>query len=123
MTTDLLKMKQFLTCRHQTEAFLASCLQLAQLDQLYRLGAFREPLREEVDRHDLRDMRQLGDMLLQEGMMQFTSQDVCLLNPIFGASSLVGGADADMLLDQCLIDIKTTKSLKFSREYLDQLVG
>jgi len=105
-----------------TEALLSSCLLLAQLDPLYRSGMLYEPFGK-IDPHDLQDMQQLGRALLHTGMAQLISQEVCLLNPVFGASSLVGGADTDLILDHCLIDIKTTKSLKFSREYLDQLIG
>jgi hypothetical protein len=105
-----------------TEDLLASCLLLAQLDPLYRSGMLYEPFGK-VDLHDVQDMQQLGQALLSRGMPQLVSQEVCLLNPIFGASALVGGAYTDLILDHCLIDLKTTKSLKFSREYLNQLVG
>lgn len=47
-----------------------------------------------------------------------------MLNPTFGEGSrLVGGADVDLLIDDALIDIKTTKSLRLTRGYLNQLVG
>jgi hypothetical protein len=105
-----------------TEALLSSCLLLAQLDPLYRSGMLYEPFGK-IDPLDLRDMQQLGHALIYTGMAQLVSEEVCLLNPIFGASLLVGGADTDLILDHCLIDIKTTKWLKFSREYLDQLIG
>lgn len=49
---------------------------------------------------------------------------MCLLNPNFGEGSrLVQGADADVLIDDTLIEIKTTKKLEFKREYFDQLMG
>ncbi len=105
-----------------TEALLSSCLLLAQLDPLYRSGTLYEPFGK-VDHRDLQDMQQLGRALLLTGMEQLLSQEVCLLNPVFGASSLVGGADTDLLLDHCLIDIKTTKWLKLPLEYLNQLIG
>lgn len=105
-----------------TEALLSSCLLLAQLDPLYRSGILYEPFGK-IDLRDLQDMQQLGRALLHTGMTQLISKEICLLNPVFGASSLVGGADTDLILDHCLIDIKTTKWLKFSREHLDQLIG
>jgi hypothetical protein len=105
-----------------TKALLSSCLLLAQLDPLYRSGMLYEPFGK-IDPRDLQDMQQLGRALLHTGIAQLHSQEVCLLNPVFGASSFVGGADTDLILDHCLIDIKTTKWLKFSREYLDQLIG
>ena len=46
------------------------------------------------------------------------------LNPVFGyGSRLVGGADADMIIDGTLIDIKTTKDPTFKEDYYYQLVG
>ncbi|HEY9245715.1 MAG TPA: hypothetical protein VIO11_02605, partial [Candidatus Methanoperedens sp.] len=54
----------------------------------------------------------------------FKARDLCMLNPTFGeGSKLVGGADADLLIDDTLIDIKTTKSLELSRDTFNQLVG
>ena len=39
------------------------------------------------------------------------------------ASELVGGADFDLVVDDALIEIKTTKDFEVRREYFDQLVG
>jgi len=36
---------------------------------------------------------------------------------------LVGGADGDLIIDDTLIDIKTTKHLTFEREFFNQLIG
>ncbi|MCL4750467.1 MAG: hypothetical protein KJ015_09915 [Myxococcales bacterium] len=47
-----------------------------------------------------------------------------ILNPNFGlASALVGGADADMVLGNTLIEIKTVKDVCVEREYVRQLLG
>ena len=55
---------------------------------------------------------------------QFKAKNICVLNPTFGAGSeLVGGADADLLIDDVLLDIKTTKEASLSQEYYNQLVG
>ena len=49
---------------------------------------------------------------------------ICHLNPTFGIGSImVSGADADMIIDDTLIDIKVTKHLDLKREYLNQLIG
>jgi hypothetical protein len=59
----------------------------------------------------------------------FVAQHSCLLgsacvaNPDFALSGRLGGADADLILDGCLIDIKTTKSPTMSREWAYQLLG
>lgn len=46
-----------------------------------------------------------------------------MLNPNFGASPFLGGADADLILGKRLIDIKTVKKAEASRQYLWQLAG
>ena len=54
----------------------------------------------------------------------FNAKEVCILNPTFNeASRLVGGADADIIIDDILIDIKTVKYLKLSRPDFNQLIG
>ena len=55
---------------------------------------------------------------------EFTAKDQCWLNPTFGnASNLVGGADADLIIDDTLIEIKTTKDFKLARHDYSQVMG
>lgn len=59
----------------------------------------------------------------------FSAQHSCLLgspcvaNPTFALSGRLGGADADLILDGCLMDIKTTKRPTMRREWGYQLLG
>lgn len=46
-----------------------------------------------------------------------------VLNPTFAGSNDIGGADADLIVNGCLIDIKTSKSPKIDSMYLYQLAG
>jgi hypothetical protein len=46
-----------------------------------------------------------------------------VLDPTFDGSADVGGADADLILDDCLIEIKTTLNPSWTRLWLDQLLG
>ena len=46
-----------------------------------------------------------------------------IANPTFTGSSDVGGADADLIIDNCLIDIKTTTNKSLDRTTAYQLVG
>jgi hypothetical protein len=48
----------------------------------------------------------------------FTSRKACYLNPTFGST----GSNADLIIDDRLIDIKTTKDLVLDRRHLHQLV-
>lgn len=45
------------------------------------------------------------------------------LNPKFAGSNDVGGADADLIVDGCLIDIKTSIAPLIKADYLFQLAG
>jgi hypothetical protein len=98
-------------------------LLLAQLDTFFRCGLPSESFgtTEDADVEDLR--RKLG-LARRLPSSPFVSSRVCVLNPSFDkASRLVGGADADVLIDDTLIDVKTTKRLLFTAEMFRQLVG
>jgi hypothetical protein len=46
-----------------------------------------------------------------------------VLNPVFAGSTHVGGADADLILDRRLIEIKTTADARLDQGWLLQLLG
>ena len=93
---------------------------LAQVDVIYRAGIVDENLGK-ADEGDINDLRNLISLVKPE---QFRAKEICLLNPTFGeASQLVGGADCDLVIDETLIDIKTTKKLELTRDYLNRLIG
>ena len=54
-----------------------------------------------------------------EGLLSET----VILNPTFEGSRDVGGADADMIVGSCLIDIKATVNARIERNWLYQLLG
>jgi len=95
-------------------------LLLAQLDPILRAG--------EVDEHLGRvyysDISELKKMISIVPKKLFKAKRICVLNPTFGeASALVNGADADLLLDDALIEIKTTMFYKVERRAFNQLIG
>ncbi|MHA1593426.1 MAG: hypothetical protein ACTSXX_01660 [Candidatus Baldrarchaeia archaeon] len=95
-------------------------LLLAQVDVIYRAGVVDENLGS-VDERDVEDLKNLISLVRPEW---FKAKRVCILNPTFGeASQLVGGADCDLVIDDAIIEIKTTKRLELKREYFDQLIG
>ncbi len=49
--------------------------------------------------------------------------DTAILNPKFEGSRDIGGADADIILGSCLIDIKATVNPRITRDWLYQLLG
>jgi len=93
---------------------------LAQLDTYYRTKIIGENFGI-IDEDDVADLRKLISIINPDS---FKAKELCLLNPTFGeASKLVKGADADLVIDDALIDIKTTKQPKFTRAYLNELIG
>jgi hypothetical protein len=112
--------EEYLESGELTDDFLARILDLARLDGIYRAGRWADDFGEATD-GDLDDLRQLYSIIPEE---QFQGADSMLLNPNFGsASKLVGGADADIVLDNTLIDIKTVKEATLKADYWRQLVG
>lgn len=104
------------------DGLFEACLDLARLDVAVRTkGRYDISEIDAVQPGDVEDLRQLHDVIPAD---LFRSETLCLLNPTFGrASRLVGGADADVLIDDLLLDIKTVQTASFSRDMLNQLVG
>ena len=50
-------------------------------------------------------------------------RSIAILNPTFLGSRFIGGADADLILNSCLIDIKTTIEPRIQNRTLYQLLG
>jgi len=111
---------KYLASGEVTDEVIETALLLAQLDPIFRAGFIDENIGT-IDEGDVADLRNLISIVNPEA---FRAQDLCMLNPTFGEGSrLVRGADADLLIDNALIDIKTTKSLKLNRDYFNQLIG
>jgi hypothetical protein len=111
---------EYLLSGRLTDELIAYTLFLAKLDLYIRSGLIASDLFYETDL-DVMDLRNLYNAV---NIKDFNVKKQCFLNPTFGKSSMmVGGADADMILDDTLIDIKVTKHLKLEREYLNQLLG
>lgn len=99
---------------------IRSALLLAQLDTYFRAGIVDENFGV-VDEGDIMDLQTLVSIINPD---VFRAKELCMLNPTFGeASQLVGGADADLVIDNMLIDIKTTSRLELKRDDFNQLVG
>lgn len=102
------------------EDLFRSALMLAGLDTVSRTG--RMDYNAAVNGDDIKDLRNLWGVLI-EGDLRDTKGPVWL-NPTFGkASGMVGGADADFIAGDMLVDIKTTKNGQFTRGHFNQLVG
>ena len=103
-----------------SDGVLTACLRLAKIDEIYRSGRIRPDL-DAVDGGDVQDLRNLIGIADER---LFASERTCFLNPDFGrASLLVGGADADVVIDDQIVDLKTTKFLKLKQKDFHQLIG
>jgi len=116
------KHREYIEGGEMTDDLLASTLDLARLDTIYR--SQRNPNNiGDPKQGNVRELRRLYEAIPKE---EFRSKNLkrVLLNPAFGSKShMVGGADCDLVLDELLIDIKTVKDLKLKREYWRQLIG
>lgn len=111
---------EYLKSGSMNEKVIRASLLLAQIDPILRAG-YVDPNLGIIDNKDVLDLTNLISLVNSE---LFQAKERCILNPTFGeASVLVGGADADLIIDETLIDIKTVKDLKFTRKYYNQLVG
>lgn len=97
-----------------------SAWRLALLDPIYR-GGYAGWDDGRIDPRDIDDLLALVKIVPK---VYFTAKRHAVLNPTFGCGSrLVGGADADLLIDDMLIEIKTTQRFRVRQEYLNQLIG
>ncbi|HEX9770062.1 MAG TPA: hypothetical protein VGA50_12895 [Kiloniellales bacterium] len=112
---------QFLASGTRTDALLSSLLCLAQLDTVFRTGRFAQLVGQPADPDDVADLEELAEQMPESGL---AAKQMCVLNPTFGeASRAVGGADADLVLDETLYEIKTTVEPPVAQEHFHQLVG
>ena len=101
-------------------ALAAHAVRLAKLDSVLR-GPGLVPDFEEAASEDVQD---LVDLLAITPFNDLLHNEVVLLNPTFGeAARPIGGADADLIIGDMLVDIKTTKDDTIQVQHLNQLLG
>lgn len=94
-------------------------LLLAKLDNVYRAYQL-DPALAEVDPDDRDDVAELVSVVPFE---RLSHPKVLLLNPTFGMHSAVaGGADADLICGNLLVEVKTTKNPELKRDMVRQLL-
>lgn len=105
-----------------TQELILSTILLAKLDIKFRSGITDVDIDElDKDKFKISELQQLFLIVPWE---KFIANKHCIANPTFGeGSALVGGADADFIVDNTLIDIKSSKHLKLARKDLSQLIG
>ena len=111
--------EKYLKSGELNDELVKATIHLAQLDPIFRAGKVYPNLGV-IDNEDVKDLRCL---ISNVKLSNFKAEKACLLNPTFCGESIVGGADADLVIDNSLIDVKTTKDLRLSRDNFNQLIG
>lgn len=103
-----------------TKSLLRSSIFLAKLEATYRTGRIVGNIGS-IDSHAVAELSRLFTIVPWE---KFRAVQRCVANPIFDSRlSLVGGADADFIVDDLLVDIKCTRKPGLNRATLNQLLG
>jgi hypothetical protein len=96
-------------------------VRLAYLENVFRARIVDDNAFKPIPPAILDDLEAMLTLVCTE---DFRARKRCVLNPTFGsASALVDGADADLIIDDTLIDIKSGKHFVFDRDIFNQLVG
>ncbi len=105
----------------QRAELAAHAIRLAKLDEVFRSLRFLDPKFEASEPDDVADLLAMLAIVPFDALLH---KRIMLLNPTFGESSqLVGGADADLIAGDLLVDFKVTKKPQMSSDDLDQLLG
>ena len=115
--------QKFIKTGDITRTFVRSVLLMAPLDMIYRTGRL---VSLEQDRRttalDIKDLQSLIEIAQNSG--HFQPDRAVVLNPTFSKCPKdVGKADADLIIDGTLIDIKTTRHLRLTQAMYSQLLG
>lgn len=112
--------EKFIKDGRLTKDLIKSSIFLAKLDVKYRTGITDANL-DNIETDKVDELKKLFAIVPWD---KLTAKKRCILNPTFGKGSLlVGGADADLIIDNTLIDIKSSKNLKLKRRDLNQIIG
>lgn len=113
--------KSYLKTGKIDNKLIISALDLATWDVLTTAGFVPSLTQKKPDKRDIEDLQQLISIVNPE---IFRAEHICVLNPNFGkeAAKLMS-AEADIIIDNILIDIKTYKDLKVDRKIFNQLLG
>ena len=114
------RLKKYISDDLKLEDLCPDALLLNTIDVVMRTGMFQEQVGE-INEIYIDELKRMINIIDDN---KFRVEKLAVLNPNFGdASSLVGGADADLILDKTLLDIKTSKNLATKRAMFDQLVA
>ncbi len=102
------------------DELIKSCIILAKFDVKVRSG-ITDTNFDNINNIEVEEIHKLISVVPWK---LFKAKSCCYINPSFGTkASYVCSADADLIIDSTLIDIKTTKRLIIRREDLNQIIG
>mgnify|MGYP001591582720 CR=1 FL=1 len=112
--------KKYISDGLPTNDLMQSVLTLARLDTVSN-GRFIDNFSLDESNEDIKDLFQLYGAINEQGLK--ANNRVCL-NPYFGeGSAIIGGSAGDLIIDDTIIDIKTTIHLKLDLKYFYQVLG
>jgi hypothetical protein len=103
-----------------TDGLCRSAIELAQIDPLFRAGVGAEHILRPLPSVYAEELRELHAIVPWD---QLRPERNGWLNPVFRASRLVAGADADLVVDDMLVDIKTSVDSRVYRDQFNQVLG
>jgi hypothetical protein len=105
-----------------TEPLLSACIRLGQLEHVYRAKRLGPKSFLPIEPADVEDMWGMAELAREQPWL--TAEHRVLLNAKFCRwSKLIHGADCDLVVNDMIVELKTTKDTAISRRYLDQLIG
>jgi len=115
----------FLKEREINDDLIISSLLLAKIEAFVYWDSWWENINWDVDNADFReDVDDLRNLIMGVPKSLYNPKNHCFLKPRFGlASNLVNGAEADLFIDNTLIDVKTTNKPNFTPKFFNQLMG
>ncbi|MEJ2248838.1 MAG: hypothetical protein P8Y70_06520 [Candidatus Lokiarchaeota archaeon] len=134
--------KYYIKTGEFSDELLKYILLISRLNRYIHSGHFSENL-EKYDEGDIEDLRNLIDAV---DLNLFKTSEICILNPKFNyekddsdktkllreiiedlkldnLEKHLPGAEPDLIINDLMIDVKTTIDSKFKREFLNQLLG
>lgn len=112
--------KKFIKDGLLTNELIKSSIILAKLDLVIRISRIDA----NFDSIEIDKILELEELFYNVPWEIFKTTEYCFLNPSFGkGSELVGRADADIIIGDTLIDIKTNREFKVERQDLNQIIG
>jgi len=106
-----------------TEDLLRATIFLAHIERVFRSTGHQLPP-DWIEKEYRAEVTELAELYQLIPSNALRARRRCVLNPSFGfASCMVGGADADFVVDDTLIECKTTASSRLDENSLNQVLA